>query len=211
MSGTAEVTLEQVLHNRERRVLRQRATIKAFGCPLLSITLVNPGPVKDSASAREVMACALQAVGCLMAEQRWPVVHREVHFSSTGPEALFAVDASPNALKIATTRLEDVHPLGRLWDIDVIDMLGVACSRSTVGRPPRRCLLCDDVAHVCVRSRAHPLKRILQAVEEIVDAEVPMMELVKEPVAVVGLEASVSTEVAAPFAHDASVAGESWP
>jgi holo-ACP synthase len=211
MSGTAEVTLQQVLLSRECRVLRQRAAIKAFGCPLLSITLVNPGPVKDSSTARDVMACALQAVDCLMDEQLWPVVHREVHFASTGPEALFAIDAAPNALKIATTRLEDAHPLGRLWDIDVIDMLGVACSRSTVGQPPRRCLVCEEDAHICVRSKAHPLKRILQAVEEIVDANVRTMEVVNDPVAVGGLEASVSPEAAAPFGHNASVAVESWP
>lgn len=167
---TAAVTLDEVLQNRERRVLHQRAAIEAFGRPLLSITLVTPGPLKDSATARQVMNHALRAMETLLAARGWPVLNREVRLDPTGPEALLVVAASSRELKAATTRLEEGHPLGRLWDIDVIDTLGVACSRRTLGLPPRRCLLCGEDAHVCVRSRVHPLKELQQAMEEIVDA-----------------------------------------
>lgn len=167
---TAGVTLEQVLLNRERRVLRQRTAIEVFGRPLLSITLVNPGPVKDSPAARHVMNHALRALETLMATRGWQVLNREEYLAPTGPEALLVVVASSRELKAATTRLEDEHPLGRLWDIDVIDTLGLACSRRTLGLPPRRCLLCGEDAHLCVRSRAHPLKELQLAVQEIVDA-----------------------------------------
>ena len=57
---TAEVTLEEVLRNRERRVDLQRDAVKTFGRPVVSITLVNPGPVKDSPSARKLMTHALR-------------------------------------------------------------------------------------------------------------------------------------------------------
>lgn len=165
-----EVTLHEILLNRERRVLRQRAAIEAFGRPLLSITLVTPGPVKDSPTARQIMKHALHALETLMTSRSWQVLNREEHFDPTGPEALFVVAASSRELKAATTRLEDEHPIGRLWDIDVIDTLGVTCSRRTLDLPARRCLLCAEDAYLCVRSRAHSLPELQQAVQEIVHA-----------------------------------------
>jgi len=170
MERAAEVTLQEILLNRERRVLRQRAAIEAFGRPLISITLVTPGPVKDSPTSRRVMHHALRTLETLMASRGWQILNREEFLDPTGPEALLVVAASSRELKAATAHLEDEHPLGRLWDIDVIDTLGTACSRSTLGLPARRCLLCQEDAHLCVRSRAHPLPELQQAVQEIVHA-----------------------------------------
>lgn len=168
--GAVEVTLEEVLLNRERRVARQRSAIESFRRPLLSITLVNPGPVKDSPTARRALAHALRAVESLLADRGWPELNREVLFDRTGPEALLAVGAGGRELKDATICLEDKHPLGRLWDIDVIDIQEGAISRRTLGLPPRRCLLCGEEAHVCVRSRAHPLKELQEGIQEILRA-----------------------------------------
>jgi holo-ACP synthase len=164
------VTLEEVLLNREQRVLRQREALVAFSRPLLSITLVNPGPVKDSAVARQSMTYALGALDELLADRGWPVLDRQVRFDPTGPEALFVADAEARALKQAATHLEENHPLGRLWDIDVIDPLRGAISRKDLDQPARRCLLCDQDAHACVRSRAHSLLELQRVIQRMVDA-----------------------------------------
>ena len=168
--GPAEVTLAEVLRNRERRVLLQRAALEAFGRPVLSITIVNPGPVKDSPAARQVMNDALGAVDSLMADCGWQVLSREVRLDPTGPEALMVVNAGSRELKQATASLEDEHPLGRLWDIDVIDAVDGAISRRTLGLPQRRCLLCGEDAHACARSQAHPLHELQDAMREIIYA-----------------------------------------
>ena len=168
--GTTEVTLDAVLLNRERRVLLQHAAQESFGRPVLSITLVTPGPVKDSPAARQVMTHALHALDTLMADHGWPVLNRKVRLDPTGPEALLVVDAGSRELKQATARLEEEHPLGRLWDLDVIDPLRGAISRKDLGMRSRRCLLCGEDAHACVRSRAHPLKELQCAIQEIIHA-----------------------------------------
>jgi holo-ACP synthase len=169
-AGPAAVTLHQVLRNRERRVLLQSAALEAFGRPVISITLVNPGPVKDTPAARQVMDYALRALEALTADRGWSLLKREVRLDPTGPEALLVVNAGARELKQATVRLEEEHPLGRLWDLDVIDPLQGAITRSTLGLPARRCLLCGEDAHVCVRSRAHPLNELQRAIEEIIHA-----------------------------------------
>lgn len=168
--GTIEVRLEEVLDNRERRVELQRAALEAFVRPLVSITLVNPGPIKDSSTARRLMDHALRALDILTAERGWPVLNREVRLDPTGPEALLVVDAEARKLKEATIRLEEEHPLGRLWDLDVIGPVEGAFSRRTLDLPPRRCLLCGEDARVCVRSGAHSLKELQGVIEEIIHA-----------------------------------------
>ena len=164
------MTLAKVLANREHRVLRQRAARENFGRPVLSVTLVNPGPVKDSRAARQVMAHALRALDLLLADRGWHALSREVRLDATGPEALLAVDASARELKRATTTLEDEHPLGRLWDIDVIDVAGGAVSRRSLGLTNRPCLLCGEDAHACARSAAHPLPELQDAIRKIIYA-----------------------------------------
>jgi holo-ACP synthase len=116
------------------------------------------------------MNLALRALMAAMAERSWEVLNWEVRFDPTGPEALVVVDAGSLELKQAMTRLEEENPLGRLWDLDVIDPLRGAISRKSLGRPARRCLLCDEEAHACGRSRAHSLQELQNAIEEIIHA-----------------------------------------
>lgn len=167
--GTEPVTLAQVLESRDLRALRQRAALQAHGKPVLSLTLVMPGPVKESADARFLFWTAVNAIDALLQTQRWPIRAREVILASTGPEALYAIDGDAQTLKRALAELEDTHALGRLWDMDVICPMVGGVSRTQLGCAPRRCLVCGEAAHACARSRAHPLQELLKVIEEKVD------------------------------------------
>lgn len=136
----------------------------------MSISLVIPGPVKDSPGARLLMDDALHALELLLDGRRWPVLSRDLRLEVTGPEALIVVDAKAMELKRAMVALEDAHSLGRLWDLDVIDPIQGSIPRRSLGLPPRRCLLCGEAAHACARSRAHPLSELLEAIGEMIRA-----------------------------------------
>jgi holo-ACP synthase len=112
------------------------------------------------------MEAALGALELLLDGRGWPVLSRDLRLDLTGPEALLVVDAKALELKGATVTLEDGHPLGRLWDMDVIDPDRGSISRRALKLPPRRCLLCGEAAHACARSRAHPLPELLGAIRE---------------------------------------------
>jgi holo-ACP synthase len=160
------VTLEAVLANREQRTLRQRRVLAAHGLPVVSVTLVMPGPVKATDQARLLLEAALEALRTLLASRGWALVHRETLQAPTGPEALLAVAAPARDLKAAAVRLEEEHPLGRLWDLDVLDPETGPLSRRALGLGPRPCLLCGEDAHACARSRAHPLQALLDVIQE---------------------------------------------
>jgi holo-ACP synthase / triphosphoribosyl-dephospho-CoA synthase len=53
--------------------------------------------------------------------------------------------------------IEENHPLGRLMDIDVINVRH-QISRRDLNLSPRRCFLCDEEAHVCVRAQTHAIE-----------------------------------------------------
>jgi holo-ACP synthase len=164
------VSLDAMLARREARVARQRALLECFGRPVVSLTLVTPGPVKDTAQARFVFEAGLAATAKALASAGHAVVAAESAFLDTGPEALQAVDAEPLALKRVLVALEERHPLGRLWDIDVIAVDGAGVSRRQLGLSARRCLLCDQPAHACARARRHALPDLQRVIKDRIDA-----------------------------------------
>jgi holo-ACP synthase len=164
----APLTLGELLRAREARAHRQAAWRERHGAPLVSITLVSPGRIKDSQAWRDVMCKALDVVDTTLAQHALPVLARSVFWARTGAEALYAVHGDPLCVKRAMVELEDSHPLGRLWDLDVIDERG-PLSRRASGMRPRRCFVCDRDAHACARARRHPLPDLLAVIERIID------------------------------------------
>ena len=88
----------------------------------------------------------------------------------TGPEAMLCVRADARAIKRRLCALEDGEALGRLLDIDVIAPDGGKISRTEIGLPARRCLLCGNPAPVCARSRAHSADALFEKANAIIDA-----------------------------------------
>ena len=98
---------------------------------------------------------------------RMRCLHTDIHFLRTGNEAFMAVDADARALKRALLDIEEATPAGRLFDIDVLDCDGSQISRAQVGHAQRTCLLCDQPAHACARSRQHGLPEITAHTQQL--------------------------------------------
>jgi len=167
---TVSIALAQMLEARDRRAARQREMLAHFALPVVSLGVVMPGPVKDGPPSRIAFAVAMEALGPLLAGRGWLIRHVERVVAATGPEALVSVEAEASALKTALIDLEDGHPLGRLWDFDVICPERGQISRRVLGRAPRRCLICGDEGHACSRAQRHSLADLMKVIEEMVDA-----------------------------------------
>ena len=163
------VSLEAMLLAKEKRAQRQTEWSDRYSLPLISLTLVTPGPLKTSARYENIMGVALQVCDQWLRSHGWPVIAREVNWLPTGPEALWCVDHPAPELKAQLIETEQTHPLGRLWDFDVICPVAGPVGRQSLNRHSRRCLVCNEPAACCSRSQCHSRAEVLASVEKIIN------------------------------------------
>ena len=90
----------------------------------------------------------------------------EIH-EKTGDELLLAIDCPAEKIKNLTTEIEETHPIGRLFDMDVIDTDGQKLSRPSY----RKCIICGCQAQECARTRKHTVEEMQAKIEEMLSAE----------------------------------------
>lgn len=161
-------TLEEILAAKEARVrTQQRLLSQGGGCCLLSFTLNCPGAVKQSLWLHRGFEEGLRRI---LGQLRWKgceIRLQEHHSGAAGEEAFLLLPASAEQVKAWMVELEEADAFGRLLDIDVLNSAGEKLSRTQLGLPPRRCLLCEEMAAVCARSRRHSYEALRQRVQEI--------------------------------------------
>lgn len=161
------VSLPELLAGRDERQSRQKIWLARYRMPLISFTVVAPGPVKDSELSIRIFNHGVKALHILTEKAGWTIREQTCHASDTGPEALFAIDAAARDIKQALIELEHSHPLGRLWDFDIFTAEGELLSRRDFALPARRCLLCERPAAECARGKTHPLADLLLRMEAL--------------------------------------------
>lgn len=155
-----EITLEEVLENRERRVCRQTDRLKEYQAPVLSITMNIPGEVKKTPLIDFVFLQMLKDAETVFSGK---ILSREEYLFPTGPEALWVIALPAAMIKEKAMALEEFTPAGRLMDLDVIGQDGIKRSRQEV----RSCIICGGPVAVCARSRAHGLDAVKEKTWEL--------------------------------------------
>lgn len=130
----------------------------AAGRPaLLFLSLNLPGPDKSPPGARSLFRW-----GCArIAESFHGSLLLATDCDALGPFALRALDADPLAVKRTCIAIEDAQPAARLLDLDVVAANGRQIGRASLGLAARRCLLCDEPAVDCMRSRRHAMGNVV--------------------------------------------------
>ncbi len=169
MYSGPKVTLHQVLDNRELRASRQREWVEAHSLPVISFTINMVGEVKLNQISRTAFEQGYQAILAECGAHDIQVVSQEQFISDCGPELLISANIDAETLKRVMVHVEDTHPLGRLFDIDVLDVNGLALSRDVFGLPRRKCLVCGNDAKICARGRVHPLPALIDKMSEMIN------------------------------------------
>ncbi len=158
-----DVSIAQILEARELRAARQAQLLEQYRKPLICFTMNIAGPKKDSPQIREGFRLGQRLLQAQLSGSGIPVLHQETSFEATGPLGFYVADAHPNVLKQYTCQIEDSSPVARLFDMDVLTPDGTKCSRSA----PRRCLICQEDARVCGRSRAHSVQQLQEKTQQL--------------------------------------------
>ena len=165
-----EITLDQLLASREERASFQKELLKGYpGKTLVCLTVIMPGKVKRNLQSLVVAQAAVTALVLAFGNTMLKLELRDL---PTGYEAYLVAPISNEDAKREVCRIEDTHPLGRLFDLDVIDADGVPVSRESIGLNPRKCLVCDNEARFCMRNRTHTLAELSARIDEMIEAYV---------------------------------------
>lgn len=163
-----DITLNELLAARETRAKRQRDLLETYGGSLICLTLNIPGPRKVTEQTLRLFRMAVDIVQSRLGAMGFASVNCQLVNSLAGSEGYFPVELPARTLKAAMVEIEDYSPVARLFDLDVLSSEGVKISREDLGLPGRKCLLCDQSARVCARSRAHSLAELEQKTQALI-------------------------------------------
>ena len=162
-----EITLDALLQSRDNRhALQQQLLQQHPGSTLVCLTVVMPGSVKRNLCSVVTAQAALTALLDRLGEHVLATHARDL---ATGYEAYLITGLPALEAKRVTCDIEDSHPLGRLFDIDVMGADGTPISRQVVGSEPRRCLLCDHEARWCMRNHSHSQEELMAHIVKMVN------------------------------------------
>ena len=163
-----------LLKAREERAFIERDIILHSGKPLVCMSIVSPGPIKDSICHRTALLLALNQLELSFAEKKMPIKERYARISAAGPEVFLSILGEPSHIKHICIETESRLSWGRLLDLDVYmlekkpegtEVVNIIrpLHREELGFPPRSCLVCGKPAFQCMTERKHTLGELLIA------------------------------------------------
>ena len=150
-------TAEDILIERERRIEYQEKLVKKYEMPILVIRVNYPGINKTNHLSKEISS--------IMEKEICEILSYSIHFkikeeTAEGPMVIMAINKKAREIKLMTLNIESNHILGRCVDLDVYDDSGNSIGRQDFGLEMRKCYLCQDIAHNCVRSKKHSKEEV---------------------------------------------------
>ncbi len=153
-----EVTLQEILAAREKRVARQKSFLEK-GHPVVSFSMNIAGPVKRTGEIERAFFYGVELL-----RKSFPILQEALTLEDTGCEGLFSVGAEPEKIKSICQSLEESAPIGRLFDMDVIAPNGEKLTREV----QRGCLVCGKPGRQCAATRAHSVEELQEATKRLI-------------------------------------------
>jgi len=159
----------KILKARENRAKKYKQLHEIYQGTILALTMNIPGAHKKTRSALRAFDEGLRSMNKLLSSRRVNVLKHDTSMTDDGPEACWVIDTPPISLKAWAIEVEENHPLGRLFDFDVLNESLRPIHRESSGGSLRRCFICDEPAHMCARSQKHDYRELHRKIDEMVD------------------------------------------
>ena len=158
-----ELGIDEILNCREKRVVIQNEMIRKYKKPVISFTMNIPGPIKTNNEIKKAFDIGKNLILEKLKENNIEILEIQELNENTGNELFISTNLLAEKIKNITVVIEESSELGRLFDIDVIDVNFEKLSRKSF----RKCLICEEQAQECGRSRKHSVEELQSKVEEI--------------------------------------------
>lgn len=158
----------QLLDDREERYKKQIEMITVHNLPIISFTINTPGSEKNNEIIKNIFKSGLKKIEAVLWDNSIDIIDRYCSTDGfSGPVIMLSIASNPIKTKELMVDIENNHPLGRLLDIDVIDIQLNHISRCTLGFEARKCLICNESAKICSRSQRHDMVDVLKQFYDI--------------------------------------------
>jgi holo-ACP synthase/triphosphoribosyl-dephospho-CoA synthase len=163
---------DDILNAREERAFKINELINNTVNTYLIVKANIPGNEKNTLESMIIIDAFKNYI-----DLNYSYKKKEFVESIDGNYYLYTFDYDGIYIKKEMIKLEERHLLGRLVDLDVYQK--EAISRSRLHLFERKCLLCDDIARVCIRLQKHSLNEIRDEIKKIVKIYVEIEGIVK--------------------------------
>lgn len=159
----------RILKAREERARRHKQLSEIYQGTILALTMNIPGAQKNTTNSMKAFTLGLDLMNKKLSSRRVNVLKHEANVTDDGPEACWVIDTPPISLKEWAMEIEENHPLGRLFDFDVLDENLCPIHREFIGEKRRSCLICGLPAHTCARSQKHSCEDLHKKINHMVN------------------------------------------
>jgi holo-ACP synthase/triphosphoribosyl-dephospho-CoA synthase len=162
------VTLAEMLSARETRAKCQKQLLAQYGLPLICFTLNLAGPVKVFPLAKKAFDEGKRLIVKELERHNVPILKYYETTEKTGYEGFFILNGAAETIKNWCVEIEECSSFARLFDIDIFHENGHKISRDAIKKAERKCLLCENPALVCGRSRSHSVSELFSKTVHII-------------------------------------------
>ncbi|MDU7531822.1 MAG: citrate lyase holo-[acyl-carrier protein] synthase [Peptoniphilus harei] len=162
------LAMNRMLEAKEKRYYKIKDLTESYKAPVLSFMLNIPGEDKNFEEAVSFHKKYVDKIKNLLEENKIKILFEDYQNLVTGMEYLAVLDGDGRLIKKLMMEVEEESMGGRLLDIDIYDKDFSQISRSSLGLPERKCIICGDTARTCIKEERHNLKELEERVREII-------------------------------------------
>lgn len=153
------VTSNELHTAKNSRILKKQDLLsgKSSSC-LVEFSLNIAGSIKTFPFARTAFREEVSELQDRMG--KFSIKKIEICEEPAGDYAFFLLDSPAAAVKKFLVFIEESHPLGRLFNLDVCGPDGLSIRRHDLNLLPRTCLVCGEDAAVCQAKKRHSTELI---------------------------------------------------
>ncbi len=154
-----------ILEAREKRATHINELMKEYRYKTIIILKSNvPGAEKNPKRLKFI--CNLYDL-LIQKELKKKITIKQNVESLDGNYVYYVVEEEGNIVKEKAILIEEANVLGKLVDIDVYNEMSI--TRSTLECEMRKCLICDNYSHICVRNQTHTQEELFTKIDEITE------------------------------------------
>lgn len=168
MKDSKILAMNRMLEAKEKRYYKIKALTEKYETPVLSFMLNIPGEDKNFEEAVSFHKKYVEKIKNLLEEEKIKILFEDYENLVTGMEYLAVLDSDGRLIKKLMMEVEEASLGGRLLDIDIYDKDFSQISRSSLGLPERKCIICGDTARTCIKKERHKIEELEERVREII-------------------------------------------